>query len=56
MGAGRSSRGRRDGADPAAAEHPLAVVQHGGLARRDRACRGVEDEFGFPGVGDPGRA
>ena len=47
MAGERSSARRSRPADPAAAEHPLAVVQHRGLARRYRARRSFENEFGF---------
>ena len=41
--------GQAGPADPAAAEHPVAVIEHRGLARRHRARRRVENELGFTG-------
>ena len=42
--------GQAGPADPAAAEHPVAVVEHRRLARRDRTRRRVENELSLPGV------
>ena len=40
--------GQAGPADPAAAEHSVAVVEHRGLARRHRTRRRVENELGLP--------
>src|SRR5580700_1985536 len=42
--------GQAGPAYPPAAEHPVAVVEHRRLARRDRTGRRVEDELGLPGA------
>ena len=42
--------GQAGPADPAAAEHSVAVIEHRRLARRNRTRRRVENEFSLPGV------
>ena len=42
--------GQGAAADPAAGEHPLAIIEHGGLARGHGACGGIENEIGFSGA------
>src|SRR6516162_1082369 len=50
MGTHRSSYGSRSPADPATAEHSLAVVENGCLARRYGTRGSVEDQFGIVAV------
>ena len=42
--------GQGGAADPAAAENPLAIIKHGGLARGHGACWSIENEIGFSGA------
>src|SRR5437667_7823034 len=50
MGRAGSSRTGRGSPDPAAAENALAVIEDGGLTRRDRPRWDLEDQIGLAGA------